>query len=153
MKATHRKSSDLLKCSNCQETFKSQDLLTRHTNTVDCLIRCPDCGVEFGTKALRTTHQEERHPGIGNQSQFMEIDDTTWKKMNENLKKFTGSAKPGEPAYDAESKISKWIARNTPRYMEGRPENAKAYLELGQWYTMFVTLAIPDSPPPEHPCE
>jgi len=154
MKSTHRKTPESLKCVSCQDTFKNQDALTHHANTVDCPIRCPDCRVEFVTKTMRTAHQEERHSGVGNLSHFMEIDDSTWKKMNENLKKFTSSPKPGEPNHDPNSKIAQWIKNNTPRYMTGRLDNAKkAYIELGQWYTIFATLALPESAPPEHPCK
>ena len=153
MKYTHRKSADSLKCFSCQDTFNSQDALFHHANTVDCPILCPSCRVEFDTKTMRTVHQEERHSGVADPYYFMEIDDKTWNKMIGNLKKFNSSPKPGDPNHDPKSKIAQWIEKNTPRYMRGRPDNAKAYLELGQWYTMFVTLAMPESAPPEHPCK
>ena len=147
--------SDSLKCSFCQDIFKNKELLTKHCHDVDCQIRCAVCRQEFLTKSQRATHIEEVHSEsrtAGNPFQFMEIDDATWKNMMENVKKFTAAPKPGDPNYDSDSKIAKWIASNTPRYMMGRPNNAKAYLELGQWYIMFLTFASPDNTPPEHPC-
>lgn len=152
MQNLHTKKLDSLKCSDCQDVFKNQSLLKAHTKTVDCPIRCPDCGETFDKKSMRTVHQDERHSGVERMSDFMQIDDAVWRKIKDNVKKFTASPKPGEPGHDPNSKIAKWIAKNTPRYMMGRTEDAKANFELGQWYTMFCTLSSPENIP-EHPCK
>jgi hypothetical protein len=78
------------------------------------------------------------------------------KKIKHNLKSYTDSlkSKKGGPSGDPDPYREKWVLANTPRFESGRSARLKANakLELGQWYTIFKTLA-PDMEILEHPCK
>ena len=150
MQSHHIIKPNLLQCNRCQEEFKNQDLLKSHEMNVDCPIRCPNCREEFEKKTMRQAHQEEKHIEETKESRFMEIDDAMDKKIKENLKAYVDSLKKGKgPISHA---LEQWIAANTARYMIGRSSKANPKLELGQWYTIFSTLAS-ETKVLEHPCK
>lgn len=150
MSSHHRKKPDSLKCSGCQKDFKDSNSLKEHNKTEDCEICCLYCEETFEKKTARTAHQNEKHPDGADTSLFKEIDDETWKRLNDNLKTFTESLRKGKGPVDP-NRIT-WIEKNTERYMDGRPSNANPILELGQWYIVFKALSLQEHIP-EHPCE
>jgi DNA-directed RNA polymerase subunit RPC12/RpoP len=145
-----------LQCSRCQDDFPDSDELKGHELNVDCAIRCPDCGEGFLSKVLRQEHQKENHLEDASDPLLRELDDTIWKQVRDNLKIYTDSLKnkKGGPSGDPDPERERWVLANTPRYERGRATKLKANskLELGQWYTMFTTLA-PNTKVLDHPCE
>jgi hypothetical protein len=144
-----------LQCSRCQGDFTDLDELRGHELNIDCPIRCadPDCPDEFLTKALRQDHQKQCHLEQESDPVLREIDDGMWKQVKDNLKSYTDSlkSKKGKSSNDPNIDREKWVANNIPRYETGRTKvNSK--LELGQWYTIFTTLA-PNVKILDHPCK
>ncbi len=122
---------------------------------VDCAIRCPDCPDEFVTKALRQEHQKESHLEEAHDPILRELDENMWKKVKDNLKVYTDYVKNkrGGPSGDPDPERTRWVLANTPRYESGRSKTkVNSKLELGQWYTIFTTLA-PNTKILEHPCK
>jgi len=147
MKSHHTKKPNPLQCSRCQEEFENQETLKHHELSVDCLIKCPNCPLEFDRKALRQAHQEEEHVNDDVKSKFMEIDESMDEKIKKTLKSYGDALKKGKAIDPA---MEKWIEANTKRYMVGRRSTANAKLELGQWYTIFRTLSPREVL--KHPC-
>lgn len=142
-----------LQCTRCQGIYLNQDELKSHELNVDCAIRCPDCSDEFYTKAQRQEHQRENHPEEANDPVLREVDEAMWKQIKDNLKVYTDTVKRRRSAADPDADREKWVLANTPRYEAGRSKTRfNSKLELGQWYTMFTTLA-PDVKILDHPCE
>ena len=142
-----------LQCSDCQDKFESQEELKSHKEDVDCLIRCRDCPEVFDTKAKRTDHQREIHPEEETELSFLEIDDAIWKRIKENLKAYSESVKKGPKGKGrSDPGLESWVEANTARFMIGRSARTNPKQELGQWYTIFKTLA-PSAEILEHPCE
>lgn len=144
-----------LQCSDCQDKFQSKEELKSHKEDVDCPIRCRYCPQTFITKAKRTDHQNEMHQEQEAHLKFLEIDEGMSKKLKENLKAYSDSVKNGPKGKGrANPELDAWVEANSPRYMVGRSAKTtpNAKLELGQWYTIFKTLA-PSKEILEHPCE
>lgn len=149
MKSHHSKKPNSLQCTRCQEEFKTQAQLNRHELNVDCAILCPMCRAEFKMKVDRQAHQEECQVGGEKSSKLMEIDDTLWEKIKDELKSYTTSLTKGKKR--ADPAMDSWIETNTPRYMINREPESNARLELGQWYTIFRILS--PNKMLEHPCK
>ena len=144
-----------LQCSRCQEEFPDPDDLRGHELNVDCPIRCPDCPDEFLTKALRQDHQKQSHLEQESDPVLIEIDEVMWKQVKDNLKAYTDSlkSKKGKTSSDPNSERERWVVANTARYETGRSKTkVNSKLELGQWYTIFTTLA-PNVKILDHPCK
>lgn len=147
------KKASSLQCSDCQSKFQNQDELKSHKLDVDCPIRCPDCSETFDAKAKRTDHQKERHPEAETDVALLEIDENMWKRIKDNLKAYLDVVKKGLKGKDPSNpSLDGWVDANTPRYMIGRSSKTNPKLELGQWYTIFKTLA-PSAEIIEHPCK
>lgn len=106
----------------------------------------------FYTKALRQEHQKETHPEEPNDPVLREVDDAMWKRIKDNLKIYTDNMKRRRPSSDPDADRENWVLANTPRYEAGRSTKFNSKLELGQWYTIFTTLA-PNTKVSDHPCE
>jgi DNA-directed RNA polymerase subunit RPC12/RpoP len=147
------KKVNALQCNRCQDEFSNQDELKSHELNVDCAIRCPECSDVFLTKAERQEHQKENHFEESNSDAFQELDEAMWKKIKDSLKLYADSfKKKGKVPSDPDAERERWVIANTPRYEAGRSDakfNSK--LELGQWYTIFTTLA-PNMKILDHPC-
>ncbi|KAH8790699.1 hypothetical protein BGZ57DRAFT_876173 [Hyaloscypha finlandica] len=143
-----------LQCSRCQDEFRDQDELKSHQLNIDCAIRCPDCVHVFPSKAQRQEHQKENHLEDENDPLLRELDDSIWKQIKDNLNVYTTSLKnkKGGPSGIPNPERERWVLENIPRYENGRSSKLKANskLELGQWYTIFTTLA-PNMKILEHP--
>ena len=149
------KKSNPLQCSRCQDEFPTADELKSHELNVDCAIRCPDCPDEFSSKALRQEHQKEHHSGEADDPLLRELDDMMWKQIKEKVKLYTDVVKnkKGKASGDPDSDRERWVLANTAKYEAGRSKTKfNSKLELGQWYTIFTTLA-PNVKILDHPCE
>ena len=142
-----------LQCSDCQDKFQNQEELKSHKLDVDCPIRCPDCFETFEAKAKRTDHQKEQHQEEETELAFREIDEVMWKRIKDNLKAYLDVVKKGPKGKGrSDPELDSWVEANTPRYMIGRSSKTNPRLELGQWYTIFKTLA-PSAEILKHPCK
>ena len=146
----HMKKTYAFRCSSCQEVFSNEESLRRHTTTVDCDIRCPECNEKFEKKSMRTSHKEKMHSDGGRSVTYMEVDDAMWKSLKDNLKAFADSIKRPNAAID--QGLQDWVAKNSSRYKQNRNPNINPLLELGQWYITFHTLRL-QKDIPDHPCE
>jgi hypothetical protein len=84
----------------------------------------------------------------------MELDKKMWKRIRDEINAFRAysmSVKNGKNT--AKPELENWIDANIARYEAGRSEkaNSNARAELGQWYTIFMTLAS-HKKILEHPC-
>ena len=144
-----------LQCNQCQDEFTTMDEFQSHELNVDCAVTCPDCGEVFPTKASRQEHQKESHSEEEIDPVLRELDDNSWKLIKDTLKFYTDivKGKKGKSADDPNTDRENWVQANIDRFEAGRSKTKfNARLELGQWYTIFMTLA-PNMKVSEHPCK
>jgi hypothetical protein len=149
------KKPNMLQCSTCLTEFPNQDELASHAATVDCLARCLECEKEFGSKALRLAHQQNKHFAEASEGLLLELDEKKWKKIKEDLKGFnTYSDWLKKGTCEPKPEIETWIDANVALYEYHRSDKAKARarIELGQWYVIYTALA-PHMKIVDHPCK
>jgi hypothetical protein len=104
---------------------------------------------------LRQDHQKQSHFEQENDPILREIDEVMWKQIKDNIKAYTDSLKnkKGKASSDPDPEREKWVLANIPRYEIGRKKTkVNSKLELGQWYTIFTTIA-PQAKILDHPCK
>lgn len=144
-----------LQCTRCQVEFGTTEEFQTHELNVDCAVTCPECGEVFTTKALRQEHQKESHPEEEIDRVLRELDDNSWRVIKDALKLYTDivKGKKSKSAGDLDTDREDWVQSNLLRFEAGRSNTkVNARLELGQWYTIFTTLA-PTVTISEHPCK